>query len=163
MGLCMLHQNERVRAAYTAMQMRCDGNKLLASADAPKLEVEKKSLMEKIDSLHQFLDYRVIWTSNLRNVMERFPPTIQLTALSGGSGLQIPGPGKRTLQLGACINLLPRGAVPPTVFQFIASLRNDPLMKKNFDKVDLGTINPTGASTSGETKAGFAVTSQSTK
>jgi hypothetical protein len=163
MGLCMLHQNERVRAACTAMQMRCDGNKVLASADVPKLEAEKKNLKEKIDSLHQFLDYRVIWTSNLRNVMAQFPPTIQLMTLSGGSGLQVPGPGKRSLQLGASTNLLPRGAVPPAVFRFIASLRNDPVMQKNFDKVDLGTINPVGATPTGETKAGFAVSCQSTR
>ena len=73
MGLCLLHRNEQVRAACTAAQMRCDGNKILASSDVAKLEAEKRSLTQKIESLHQFLDSRVIWTSYLHNVMERFP------------------------------------------------------------------------------------------
>jgi Tfp pilus assembly protein PilN len=163
MGLCLLHRNEQVRGACTAVQMRCDGNKILASSDIAQLEAEKKSLTQKIESLHQFLDSRVIWTSNLHNVMARFPPSIRLTSFSGGSGLQIPGPGKRTLQLGASINLLPRGAVPPDVFKLIASFRNDAFMKQNFDKVDLGNISPSGTAANGDVKAGFSISCQSTR
>ncbi len=143
--------------------MRCDGNKVFASSDTAKLEAEKKSLARKLESLHQFLDSRVIWTSYLHNVMEQFPPSIQLMSFSGGSGLQIPGPGKRTIQLGATANLLPRGAVPPAVFKLIASLRNDALMKRNFDKIDLGNISQAGATPSGDVKAGFSVSCQSTR
>jgi hypothetical protein len=163
MGLCLLHRNEQIRAACTAAQMRCDGNKALASSDVPKLEAEKRSLTQKIESLHQFLDTRVIWTSNLHNVMQRFPPSIQLMGFVGGSGLPPSGPGKRTLQLGATVNLLPRGAVPPAVFQLIASLRSDPFMNKNFDKIELGTITQSGASTNGDVRAGFAISCQSTR
>ena len=163
MGLCLLHRNEQVCAACTAAQMRCDGNKILASSDVAKLEAEKGSLTKKIESLHQFLDSRVIWTSYLHNVMERFPPSIRLTTIQGGSGLQIPGPGKRTMQLGASVNLLPRGAVPPAVFKLIASFRNDPFMQQNFDKVELGTITQSGTTPSGDVKAGFAVSCQSTR
>jgi hypothetical protein len=163
MGLCLLHQNEQVRAACTAAQMRCDGNKALASSDVAKLEAEKRSLTQKIESLHQFLDTRTIWTNNLHNVMKRFPASIQLTAFGGGSGLPTTGPGKRTLQLGASVNLLPRGAVPPAVFQLIASLRTDPFMNKNFDKIELGTITQSGVSRSGEVRAGFGISCQSTR
>jgi hypothetical protein len=163
MGLCLLHRNEQVRTVCTAAQMRCDGNKVLASSDVAKLEAEKKSLTQKIESLHQFLDSRVIWTSYIHDVMDRFPPSIQLTTIQGGSVLQLPGPGKRTMQLGASVNLLPRGAVPPAVFKLIASLRNDPLMKQNFDKIELGAISPSGATPSGDVKAGFSVSCQSTR
>ena len=163
MGLCLLHQNEHARAACTAAQMRCDGNKVLASSDVAKLEAEKKNLSEKIQSLHQFLDSRVIWTSYIHDVMQRFPPNIQLTTFQGGSGLQIPGPGKRTIQFSALVNLLPRGAVPPAVFKFIAALRSDPFMQRNFDKVDLGNITQAGTTPSGEVRAGFSVSCQSTR
>jgi Tfp pilus assembly protein PilN len=163
MGLCLLHQNEQMRAACTAIQMRCDGNKLLASSDVGKLEIEKRNLTQKLESLHQFLDSRVIWTNYLHNLMRQSPPSIQLTSLSGGSVLQIPGPGARLLQFGASVKLLPRGAVPPAVFQFIASLRNDRLMKQNFGKIDLGTISQAGMTRSGEIKANFSVTCQSVR
>jgi hypothetical protein len=163
MGLCLLHRNEQMRSACTAAQMRCDGNKTLASSDVPKLEAEKRLLAQKIESLHQFLDTRVIWTSNLHNVMQRFPPSIQLMGFTGGSGLPPAGPGKRTLQLGATVNLLPRGAVPPAVFQLIAALRSDPFMQKNFDKIELGTITQAGVSRSGDVRAGFAISCQSTR
>jgi Tfp pilus assembly protein PilN len=163
MGLCLLNRNEQVRAACTAAQMRCDGNKVLASSDVPKLEAEKKILTQKIDSLHQFLDSRMIWTSNLHKIMQQFPPSIQLTTLSGGSGLPAAGPGRRALTLGATVNLLPRGAVPPAVFKLIASMRTDPLMKQSFDKIELGTITQSGTAANGDVKAGFSVTCQGTR
>ncbi len=128
MGLCLFHQNEQMRTACTAARIRCDGSKILASADVPKLEAEKKSLTQKLKSLHQFLDSRVIWTSYLHDVMQQFPPSIQLTTFQGGSPLA--SGGKGTLHLAATVNLLPRGAVPPAVFKLIASFRNDPLMKQ---------------------------------
>jgi hypothetical protein len=163
MGLCLLHRNEQVRRACTAAQMRCDGNKILASADVAKLEAEKKSLTKKLESLHQFLDSRLIWTDYVHDAMQRFPPSIQLMTLRGDSALQIPGPGKRTLQLGASVNLLPRGAVPPAVFQIVAALRNDPLMKQNFSKIELGNIGQTGTTPDGHVRAGFFISCQSTK
>jgi hypothetical protein len=163
MGLCLFHHNEQVRASATAAQMRCDGNKLLASSDAVQLEAEKKSLTQKLESLHQFLDSRVIWTSYLHNVMGQFPSTIQLTTIQGGSPLAIPGPGKRSLHLGASVNLLPRGAVPPAVFNFIGTLRKDSFMKQNFPEIELGNIAPAGTTPTGETRAGFSVSCQSAK
>ena len=123
----------------------------------------KKSLTKKLESLHQFLDSRLIWTDYVHDAMERFPPSIQLMTLCGDSALQIPGPGKRALQLGASVNLLPRGAVPPAVFQIIAALRNDPLMKQNFSKIELGNIGQTGTTPDGHVRAGFFISCQSTK
>ena len=102
MGLFLAHQNEHVRSACTAVQIQCDGNKVLASSDIAKLEAEKKSLTQKIQSLHQFLDNRVLWTTYVRDIENRLPATIKLTNLQGSSLLGAGGgPSRKTLRLAA--------------------------------------------------------------
>ncbi len=81
----------------------------------------------------------------------------------GESQLAIPGPGKRAMQLGAAVHLLPRGAVPPAVFQLAATVRSDPLMKQSFSKFELGSISQSGATPDGHVKAGFHINCQSAK
>jgi len=163
MGLFLAHQNEQARAAYTSVRIQCDGNKVLALSDIAQLEAEKKSLTQKIEALHQFLDSRVIWTSCIRDITDRLPTSIQLTNLQGASQLGVGGHGKTTLQLGAAAQLLPRGAVPPTVFKLVGSLRSDPSLKKDFTQVELGNIGQAAATANGQTMARFSIMCQGAK
>jgi hypothetical protein len=164
MGLLLGHQKEQASSAYTVAQIQCDGNKILATSDVAQLENEKKSLTQKIASLHNFLDNRVLWTNQFRNIANRLPPTIQLTNFQGGSPLDFGGKGgRKSMLLGAAVELLPRGAVPPDVFALVTTLRNDPLMKQNFPQVDLGTIIPSGPAGKNQAGARFTISCQSGK
>ena len=108
---------------YANAQSQCEGNKVLASSDFAKLEAEKKSLTQKIGSIHQFWTHRALWTSYTRHVANRLPTAFQLTGFQGSSPLDSSGrtTGKKTLRLPVTVQLLPRGAVPPEVFKFVAA------------------------------------------
>jgi hypothetical protein len=165
MGLFLVHQNEQARSACTAAQMLCDGNKLLASSDIAQLEAEKKSLTQKIGSLHQFVDNRILWTNYIRDIANRLPATIQLTSFQGVSRLDAggKGPSAETIHLSAEVPLLPRGAVPPDVFKLVATLRKDPLLRKKFPQIELGSIRPSRGGDKNQVIAGFSIACQSTK
>jgi hypothetical protein len=129
------------------------------------LQAEKKSLTEKIDALHQFLDNRVLWTSNVRDIASRLPAAIQLTALQGSSELEAAGrtPTKKSLRLAATVELLPRGALPPEVYKLVGALRDDPLLKRVFAQVELGSISQSRAERDRNPMASFTILCQSGK
>jgi hypothetical protein len=165
MGLLLAHQNEQARSKCAAAQMLCDGSKVLAASDIAQLENEKKGLTQKIASIHQFLDSRVLWTSHVRDIATRLPASIQLTSFQGSSPLDFGGKGaaRKTMSLGAAVALLPRGAVPPDVFALVAALRGDPLLKPNFPQVELGSISQSQKVGKNEAKARFTIACQGGK
>jgi hypothetical protein len=167
MGLFLVHRNEQVHSACTSVQIQCDGNKVLASSDILKLEAEKKSLTLKIQSLHQFLDSRVTWTTCVRDVESRLPANFQLTGLQAASPLDMGGKsaGKKSLRFAATVPLLPRGAVPPDVFKFVGVLRDDPALKRHFPLIELGSISQSTAMGKVETEplAAFTINCMSAK
>jgi hypothetical protein len=168
MALILARQDSQSCAAYTAARLECGQNKILASSNVADLEREKKSLADKINALHQFLDSRVTWTSYFRDVANRLPPTIRLCDFQGSVATDTTGKGgaRKSLRFSAAVRLLPRGAVPPEVFKLVASLRGDPTMKRNFPSVELGNIQPgrdSGAKDDKGTNAGFTIVCQTGK
>ncbi len=163
MGLCLFHRDEQVHSACAAAQMQCHENKILVSSDIGALEAEKKSLKEKLESLHRFLDSRVIWTSRVRDILGRLPNAFQLTTFQADGTLD--GGGKKAFRFGATVELLPRGAVPPGVFKFVNTLRADPSMQRDFPQVKLGSISKIGSKEKGSAgvMAGFTITCQAGK
>ena len=114
-----------MNSAYLSVQSQCDGNKILASADVAKLEKEKTDLTKKLDSLHQFLDSRVTWTTYTPRHLSL--PAGQYSTQPVGKerarwrlGKGKAEQSKKSLQLAATAPLTANGAVPPEVGKFVA-------------------------------------------
>lgn len=87
MGLVLLNHSERVSSTYLSVKNECEGNKLLASLDAAKLTKEKTDLKKRLESLHNFLDSRVTWTTYTRGIAASLPANVQLTQWNGVSAM----------------------------------------------------------------------------
>jgi hypothetical protein len=164
MGLVLAQQSNRVATACASAQSQCNENKLLGSANAGRLEKEKKELTKKIDALHEFLDSRVLWTSYARDVANCLPAKIQLSQFQGlgllEAGKKGGAAGKRSLQLTAMAPLTASGAVPPEVDSFLAALRGNRLWKREFPRVELTAVQQAQARGNTGGMAGFTIVCQ---
>jgi hypothetical protein len=149
MALALAQRSEKLDAAYLAVRAQCDGNKILAaSSDTAKLTQEKSDLSKKLDSLHKFMDSRVLWTTHTRNVAACLPAKVQLSQWDGDSAMTSKskqGAGSKSLKLAATSPLLPNGTVPPDVRKFLGALRMQPALKRDFGSIEITGIRPNEA------------------
>jgi hypothetical protein len=150
MALAIAHRSEKLDAAYLAVRAQCDGNKILAAAsDTAQLTQEKANLSKKLESLHKFMDSRVMWTTHSRGVSTCLPANVQLSLWDGDSPMAGVGKaksgGSKSLKLVAKAPLLPNGTVPPDVRKFLGALRMQPSLKRDFTRVEITGIRPNEA------------------
>jgi hypothetical protein len=159
MSLVVVHHSERLNSVYLSVQSECEGNKILASADVVRLEKEKVELTKKLDSLHKFIDSRVVWTTYTRGISTLLPANIQINNWDGSSALSAGGKGQglKSLKLAAIAPLTADGAIPPEVGKFVKLLRTQPLLKRDFSDAELTGIRPTQAKGSKAGQADFTI------
>jgi hypothetical protein len=166
MGLALFHQNERVHSQLASAQMQCSGNKVLGSSSPADLEKEKKALTQKIEAAHQFLDTRVLWTNYARDISNCLPSNVQLTQWDAVNILATNGKGggagksKKSLELVASAPLTAKGAIPPEVSKFLASLRANKSLKRDLPQIELTGIRQALARGGKEAEAGFTIVCQ---
>jgi hypothetical protein len=165
MALALAHHSEKLDSAYLSVQAQCEGNKVLtASANMTKLSQEKTELTKKLDSLHKFLDSRIMWTNHLRGISNCLPNNVELTEWQGdsplGGGKAAAGP--KTLRLGAKAPLLANGTVPPEVRKFLNTLRNQPLLQRDFSRAEITGIRPIEAKGNKPGRVDFTIVCQAT-
>jgi hypothetical protein len=147
MAFVLAHHSEKLDSAYLSVRAQCDGNKTLASSpDLNQLTKQKSDLSKKLESLHKFMDSRVMWTNYTRGIAACLPANVQISQWqSESSMLEKRGKGgaSKSLRLTANAPLLPNGTVPPEVRKFLTTLRNQPFLKRDFPNTEITGIRPT--------------------
>ena len=116
-----------------------------AQISAETLRAEKQKLEKRVVAIRAFVETRINWTSYTHDLADRLPTDLTLTAFHGQYDLEAIGEkavGKDkkilTLRLNAPI---PRtGAMPREIDEFLQILRADPLLKRDFPKVELADL-----------------------
>jgi hypothetical protein len=130
------------------------------STPTPKLQEEKKELEQKAEALRNFLETRVLWTAHARDMAGRLGPAIALTSFQGAAELEGgKGKARRSLALKLSAPLKKAGAMPKEIDAFLRTLRDDPLLKRDFPEIELGDLR-WAPGTNGQSTATFNVTCQ---
>jgi hypothetical protein len=154
-----------LEADLAFVQDQCAQDKILTSAKPGALQREKKGLSEKIETLHKFLDTRILWTAYTRDIATRLPASITLRQFQGVCAMPMgKGDGgqaaKRSLLMQAQSTLASDGSVPREVGEFFVSLPKHPLYRRDFPDVLVTNIRPAQASKRVAGSASFAVVCQ---
>ncbi|HWA98127.1 MAG TPA: hypothetical protein VG713_06525 [Pirellulales bacterium] len=105
---------------------------------------EQRELTAKVEAVKKFAGTRILWTKYLQDVADRLPASATLTMLQGMAELDTGGkrPKKSfTMRAESAIN--ESGVMPSEIDEFLASLRGDPLLKRDFPDIELTDIKTT--------------------
>jgi hypothetical protein len=129
--------------SYTSVRVKSGQHTCLSSTKPDGLERDTEDLKKKVEAVRTFLDGRVAWSAYLHDVSGRLPGSIVLTALDGQSILDTKGGGlKKSLTFQAAAAVLEDGVIPREIDAFLSTLRDDPLLKREFSSVECPGISP---------------------
>ncbi len=124
----------------------------LKQQDQAKLELEKKSLQERLKSVEAFQGKSVGWSGVLRTVASAVPESTTITGLAGEAELEANSNSGMTRQKKQLIvhfatPMSEDGAVPPEIDGFLSTLRGEPSLKRHFPLIEVSglKVNPTRA------------------
>ena len=123
--------------SYTSVRVKSDQHKCLAATKPDSLGKETEDLKRKVEAVRTFLDSRVLWSAYLHDISARLPGSVVLNSLEGQSVLDTKGGGGgKSLKLQATATVSEDGAIPREIDAFLSTLRNDPLLKRDFSSVE---------------------------
>lgn len=130
-----------------------------AKVSTEKLKDEKKDLEQRAEALRTFLSTRVAWTAHVRDMAARLGPTIALTSFSGLAELDGgKTKGKRSLALKLTTPVPGTGAMPKEIDAFLRTLRDDPVLKRDFPEIEMSDPLRFAVASRGASAATFGVT-----
>lgn len=161
MGLFLLtrtHGEEKIIAPVRAELQRHAWVGRKAQVDLVK---EKKELATRVDAVRKFVDSRIAWTQYIHDISVRLPETATLTAFQGTCELEKTGKGKskpkKSFLIRATAPISDDGSTPKEIDQFLADLRFNPLLQKDFPSIEVADIKTSHASKGGTANAIFTV------
>ncbi len=125
-------------------QVAVKGLSWLKNQDHAKLEAEKKVLDERLSALEAFHRGRVDWSAQLRTVAGVTPGTTLVTSFQGINEAQLQGKGKSTSRNQMVVNFTTPmgsdGTIPSEINEFIAALRVEKPLRRNFRIVNFSGV-----------------------
>ena len=116
----------------------------LKNQDQAKLEAEKKVLDERLTALETFHRGRVDWSEQLRTIAGVTPGTTLVTTFQGLNEAEAPGKGKSTTKNQMVVNFTTpmgsEGVIPSEINEFMAALRLDKALKRDFAIVNFSGV-----------------------
>jgi hypothetical protein len=147
LGLFLWNRHQELDIKYATVRSETDGRHWLKSKTEQQLTKEKQELELRVEAIRKFLSTRVAWTTYTHDIPARLPKTATLNSFVGLCEIEKKGkkedkamkPKKSfTMRIGAPITK--EGAVPREVDNFLDSLRDNELLKRDFPLVDLADI-----------------------
>ncbi len=158
--LFVRHHLGDARAAARAAQAEDSHYAWAAKLSTAKLQEERRDLEERGAALRTFLSTRVLWTEHARDMAARLGPAIVLTSFQGAAELEGgKGKAKRSLALKLSAPIQKPGSMPKEIDGFLRTLRDDPLLKRDFPEIEMGDLRIVAAGL-GPASATFGVTCQ---
>ena len=131
--------------SYTKIRTESGEHECLASRDTKKLEADKKDLQGKIDAVRRFLESRSLWSVYTHDISTRLPNTGLLSVCEGSADLDTGrGQGNKSFALRVKLPMNKDGSTSREIDRFIAALRTDPVLHRDFTSVELGDIRQGG-------------------
>ncbi len=161
-ALVLFGYKQKSDTQYAMAMAECNRNEVCAKTDAKELQKEKSDLIAKTKVLKDFLDTRILWTDYTRHVASTLAPSARLDSFEGqctfsGGAKGKAGKGRKSLVLRARAPLMPDGSVPADVSDFFVSLKNDPLLKRDFASVQVTDLRRIQSKGSQEANTSFMV------
>ena len=139
--LFLRHHLGEARAEARAVKAEDARYAWAAKVPTEKLKQEKLDLDQKAEAIRTFLSTRIVWTAHARDMAARLGPAISLTSFQGVAELEGgKGKAKRSLALKFSAPLAKAGAMPKEIDAFLRTLRDDPLLKRDFPEIEMGDL-----------------------
>lgn len=132
--------------SYRAVQAENARHPWVASLQTSQLEKEKGQLQQRVAAVRRFLDTRIVWTSYGRSLAACLPAQAFLTSFQGVSEFASGGQGggkakpKKSLVLHVAASIPRDGSMPQEIDRFLDTLREHPLLKRDFPVVELAGL-----------------------
>ncbi len=130
--------------------------------DQKKLDAEKKALQERSQSLDAFQNSRIAWSVPLRSIAAAAPESTVITSMTGTAPLESgskssPTSSKKQLTVNFATPMADDGSLPSEIDGFLASLRKDPTLKRNFPLIEVSGLRANPARQKGRAFASYTV------
>lgn len=144
MGLFLTDRSANVDHSYRALKIKIAEHGWMESVPDSDLEKEKKELEQKVEAIRKFMASRILWTSYAHDIPTRLPPNATMNGFEGICDLEISGKKKdsgmkqkKSFLLHIAAPIAKDGSMPKDIDDFLNSLREHPLLKKDFPLVEL--------------------------
>jgi hypothetical protein len=143
MAMFLWRTSDNLDRSYRVVHAEIERHKDFHALPVAHLERENAELRQKVDAIRQYLDSRLPWTSYMHDFSAHIPAHVTLLSFLGqwelgnGSGNARP---KRCLVLSASVPIAPNGSMPREIDALLSILRNDPLLKRDFPRIELAGI-----------------------
>lgn len=144
MGLFLAERSSSLNKSYAAVKKDISAHVWMDSVGESELQKEKKELEAKVEAIRKFMGTRVLWTSYTHDIPTRLPKNATINGFEGICDLAVTTKKKESavkvkksllLRVGAPIKQ--DGAMPVEIDDFLKSLREHPLLKKDFPIIEL--------------------------
>lgn len=147
MGLFLANRSGHLDKAYSVVSKSIGEHVWLHSLNEQDLEKERKDLQQRVDAVRKFLATRIVWTSYARDIPTRMPKQTTINGIEGMCDLEISGKKKdggikqkKSFVLRLSAPMTKEGKMPKEIDDFMNSLREHPLLKKDFPTVELREV-----------------------
>jgi len=164
MAMFLVYRLYVLDGSYAVAQAHNTAYTWMESVPETELEKQKAELQQKVTAVKKFLGSRITWTSYGRELAESLPPNVFLTSFHGtcelGAGGKKKGVAKpqKSLVLRGAVSVPQDGLIPREIDRFLNTLREHPVLKRDFPVVELADLKQTHETGDDNSFAFFTVT-----
>lgn len=147
MALLLAARYGSVHRSYLAARAENARHTWMTSQQTTQLAAERTQLQQKVAAVEKFLKSRIVWTSCARDLTGCLPANAFLTSFQGVSELGSSGKRKKgtakpkkSLVLHGAASLPQDGSMPREIDCFLDTLREDPMLRRDFPVVELAGL-----------------------
>jgi hypothetical protein len=147
MGLFMADRSRTLNETYQVVRAENAKHDWAGALPEPELQKQNKTLEQKVEAVRKFLGSRVVWTSYAHDIPTRLPANASMTAFEGVCELEATGKkkeggikAKKSFILRLAAPIRQDGSMPEEIDDFLESLRDHPLLKRDFPIVELADL-----------------------
>jgi len=134
----------------------------LKNQDQAKLDDEKKTIQERLKAISSFRDSRVHWSGLLRKIAVTMPESTVITSVSGDAEIEArsgsgPARSKKKLVVSFETPLADNGSLPPEIDSFLAALRGDTTLKRQFPLIEVTGFKSNAGRQGGRASASYSI------
>jgi hypothetical protein len=161
-SLFLCGEAAQVQAQLKAVRTGLKAFSWLKDQNQPQLETEKKAVQERLNAIETFRSGRAAWSAALRTLAADAPANTVMNSLEGGSPVETKSKGgsaqaKKKLVVNFTAPMSEDGSPPPEIHGFLATLRKEPALTRNFPLIEVTDIKANPARDGGRPSASFSL------
>ncbi len=163
MGIIFFSRCQNVHEEYQAVAIENARRDWARPVSTPLLEKERTDLDQRIAAVQRFLDTRIIWSAYTHDISSSLPVSVSLNSLQGQCDFESTdkklgqAKPKKSFILRATVPMAQNGLMPREIDGFMSTLRDHPLLKRDFHVVELADIKSTEGGATVKALASFTV------